>query len=377
MVESPFQYGSLATKENFVDRVKERAALKQMLYSGINVSLISPRRWGKSSVVKMAMDELMAENKDVRVCYIDAFSIDDINDFYSVFASSVISSTNSKIEKAFSDARKYIGGIIPGVSISDGLNSLISIDFKHNPLENNKLEILNLPEIIAEDKDIKVIVCIDEFQQLAQLDGYSETEGKMRSVWQRQERVSYCFYGSKKHMMMEIFNDSQKPFYRFTNIEFLPKIKITDWIPFIMNGFARTGRSISEEQAGAICRFVDCHSWYVQQLSYFVWADTDEIVTESILERAFARIIDTNAPMFTSDIEKLTPSQRNMLKAIASGESQLSSEAVRNRYNLGNLTTITRNKKVLQTKSFVDANDGVLSISDPIFYRWFTKKYNI
>ena len=377
MIESPFQYGSLATKDNFVDRIAERASLKQMLYSGINVSLISPRRWGKSSVVKMAMDELAEEKKEVRVCYLDAFSIDSTDDFYSAFASSVISGTSTKVEKAISDVKKYLGGIIPGLTISDGLNDIISINFKHNPLETNCLEILDLPEKIAKDKGLKVIVCIDEFQQLAKLDGYSELEGKMRSVWQKQGCVSYCFYGSKKHMMLDIFNDSQKPFYRFTNIEFLPKIAKTDWVPFIVGGFAKTGKSISESFAGKICDFVDCHSWYVQQLSYFVWADTESVVSEEILEKACTRIVDTNAPMFTSDLEKLTSSQKAMLKAIARGETQLSSEAVRGKYALGNLTTITRNKKVLQTKSFVDINDNLLTISDPVFFKWFTKKYDI
>ncbi|MGM9741144.1 MAG: P-loop NTPase fold protein, partial [Candidatus Cryptobacteroides sp.] len=91
MIESPFQYGTLATKENFIDRESERASLKQMLFSGINVSLISPRRWGKSSLVKMAMDELESERDDVKVCYLDAFSIDSVEDFYSKFASAVVS----------------------------------------------------------------------------------------------------------------------------------------------------------------------------------------------------------------------------------------------------------------------------------------------
>lgn len=148
-------------------------------------------------------------------------------------------------------------------------------------------------------------------------------------------------------------------------------------MPFIVGGFAKTGKSISESFAGKICDFVDCHSWYVQQLSYFVWADTESVVSEEILENACTRIVDTNAPMFTSDLEKLTSSQKAMLKAIARGETQLSSEAVRGKYALGNLTTITRNKKVLQTKSFVDINDNLLTISDPVFFKWFTKKYDI
>ena len=377
MIESPFQYGTLATKENFVDRINERASLKQMLFSGINVSLISPRRWGKSSLVRMAMDELVEERKDVRVCYLDAFSINTVEDFYSKFATAVVSCTSNKIEKVWSDAKRYIGGIIPGFTVSDGLNDILTVNFRHDPLKGNQAQILDLPERIASDKGIRIIVCIDEFQQLAEMDGYPELEGKMRSVWQYHKHVSYCFYGSKKHMMMEIFNDSQKPFYRFSETMFLGKIAKHDWVPFIVAGFQKTGKTISEAFASQICDFTDCHSWYLQQLSYFVWSDTKLEVTAEIMKQACRRIVDTNAPMFMSDVEKLTSSQREMLKAITAGETHLSSSGARERFQLGNLTTITRNKKVLETKSFIDSNDGLLEVSDPIFQVWFREKYSL
>ena len=85
--QSPFQFGTLATNENFIDRQEDRALLKQLLSSHINVMLISPRRWGKSSLVKKAMTELSEEDKNVRVCYIDAFSIGSEAEFYRTFAS--------------------------------------------------------------------------------------------------------------------------------------------------------------------------------------------------------------------------------------------------------------------------------------------------
>ena len=97
--QSPFQFGTLATEENFIDRVEDRAMLKQMLASHINVMLISPRRWGKSSLVKKAMGELSAEDKNVRICYIDAFSIGSEAEFYRTFASQVIACASSKMER--------------------------------------------------------------------------------------------------------------------------------------------------------------------------------------------------------------------------------------------------------------------------------------
>lgn len=370
-MDSPFQFGSLATDKNFIDREEERAELKQMLSSGIHVTLISPRRWGKSSLVKRAMEELTKERKDVRVCFLDAFSINSEEEFYEAFAAGVISSSASKIERALKEAKQYLGGLMPGITLSDGLNEVLSVNLRYQPQDQDKKEILELPEKIAIDKGIRIIVCIDEFQQLANLAGYAELEGKMRSAWQHHRHVSYCFYGSKKHMMLDIFGNSQKPFYRFSTIVFMPKIKKEDWIPFVVNGFASTGKSISEFFADRICEVTDCHSWYLQQLCYFIWYATKKDVSEQILEEGIQRLIDTNAPMFISDTEKLTPSQRKMLKAIVFGETQLTAESTLAKYHLGNPNTITRNKKVLQEKSFVEVENGNLVISDPVFKLWY------
>lgn len=207
-MKSPFQYGTLVSKDNFVNRVEERKQLKDLLSSGINVMLISPRRWGKSSLVKVAMDELTEENKKVRVCFIDAFSIKTEAEFYHTFAREVISCASSTLDKRMEDVKQFLRNISPTITLkSDSFNSM-SFDLKFELDEREVMEVLALPERIAEAKGIRLIICIDEFQQLAQLSGYKAMEGKMRSVWQTQQAVSYCFYGSKRHMMMDIFNNS-------------------------------------------------------------------------------------------------------------------------------------------------------------------------
>lgn len=374
-MDSPFQFGTLATDKNFTDRVKERAELKQMLCSGINVALISPRRWGKSSLVKKATDEIATERKEYRICLLDAFSMNSEAEFYSAFASGIIACATGKLERALKDATRYLGGLIPGITLGDNASGALTINLQYTPREQDKLEILNLPEKLAIDKGLHIIVCVDEFQELVKLKEYPDMEGKMRSVWQKQQRVSYCFYGSKKHMMLKVFNDSQKPFYRFANIVFMPKIRKEDWIPFIVGKFESTGKRISKEDAAQICDWVDCHSWYLQQLCYFIWVSTEKEVDNQILTTSLRRLVDVNAPMFMSDVEKLTPSQREMLRAIAAGEQNLYAENVRSRFHLGNPNTIKRNKEILQEKSFIDSDEGTLSIADPVFKIWYDKRH--
>ena len=374
-MKSPFQYGTLVDKENFVNRVEERKQLKELLGSGINVMLISPRRWGKSSLVKVAMDELMHEDKQVRVCYIDAFSIKTESEFYRSFAREVIACAASTLEKRLEDVRHFLKTVSPSITLKSTPTDTMSFDLKFELEERDVMEILKLPEKIAIAKSIRLIVCIDEFQQLAQLSGYRDLEGKMRSVWQKQQQVSYCFYGSKRHMMLDIFNNSSNPFYRFGQVLFLQKIKKEEWVPFIVNAFKRTNKEISKEQAEQLCDIVKCHSWYLQQLCYFVWSGTSDKVTDETIEMRTRQLIDTNMPMFMNDTENLTAAQTAMLRAVANGEYRFNSIPVVRKYELGSAQTITRNKRMLTERDFIEKEGELYVFSDPVFELWFKREY--
>ena len=374
-MNAPFQYGTLATKENFVDRVEDRAQLKSFLSSHINVMLISPRRWGKSSLVKVAMDELQNEVQDVRVCFIDAFSIGSEAEFYRTFASQVIACASTKLEMRIQDAKKFLTGVVPQLVIRDDVTNFMAFDVKFVPQEQEKMDILCLPETIAVAKGIRIVVCIDEFQQLANLPDYKNMEGKMRSAWQQQEHVTYCLYGSKRHMMMDIFNNANSPFYRFGQMLFLNKIPKSEWIPFIMKSFEKSGKHISESFASQVCDTVECHSWYLQQLCYFIWNATADEVNQETFQYGLRQLVNTNSPMFLSDTESLAPSQIEMLRAIKDGVRKLSSTETKRQYALGNPNTISKNKKVLRDKDIIEERNGKMEFVDPAYRLWFSQEY--
>lgn len=129
-MKSPFQYGTLVDKESFVNRVEERKQLKELLGSGINVMLISPRRWGKSSLVKVAMDELTQEDKHIRVCFIDAFSIKTEAEFYRIFAREVISCAASTLEKRLEDVKQFLKAVSPSITLKSDPTDTLSFDLK-------------------------------------------------------------------------------------------------------------------------------------------------------------------------------------------------------------------------------------------------------
>ncbi len=373
----PFMYGLIAEKENFIDRIEDRRQLKTFLGGGINVMLISPRRWGKSSLVKAAMEELKNEDQQVRVCYLDASKIVSEDEFYNKFAMAVIESASSSFEKKWADFKQYVQALIPGVRLKASAFDSIQMEMELNfaPLRDSAEKVLQLPEQMSADKGLHIIVCIDEFQQLVSLPNWKRMEATMRSVWQHQHNANYCLYGSKRHMMMDIFNNSNNPFYRFGQVLFMKKIEKQYWMPYIMEGFAKTGKHISEELAARICETVECHSWYVQQLSLFVWMNTETEVTEEIFNRQLQVVIDTNADMFAADIESLAASQVAMLRAISSGETRFNAKDVVERYGQGAPRTITLNKKTLIKRDIIEtANDGYRFV-DPVYALWFKQAY--
>ena len=371
----PFQYGKLAEGFSFVNRVKEKQTLKNNLSAGINTLLISPRRLGKSSLVKAAMTELEKENSDIKVCFIDAFTIKNEEEFYRIFAREVIKAFSNKWETWISTAKKFLTALSPKISIGGDPMTDFSVGLEWKTIKENELELLNLPEKIAQAKKVRIVICIDEFQNLAKLKDYESLEQKMRSVWQHQQNVTYCLYGSKRHMMIDIFNSSSKPFYRFGQIMFLKKIAENEWINYIVTSFETTGKRISETLALELVQMADSHSWYVQQLAYFAWNLTEKEVDAEILQQAVEQVMDANLPLYQNECDALTASQLNLLIAIAGNEQFLTSVETLNKYSIGTPQNVSKNKKVLQNRDIIEKTKDGFSFLDPVFKRWFVRAY--
>jgi len=225
MKNSPFIYGSTVSNEAFINRKAEITKLVGNLTGGINTSLISPRRWGKSSLVEKVVASITKNNKKTRVAIIDLFTVSSEEQFLEKFAREVIKASSSKWQEWAKNARQFFKTIIPKMSVGiDPLNDFnISFDWKE--VQKNFDEILNLPESIASQKGIQMIVCIDEFQNIANFSDFESFEKKLRAIWQRQQSVTYCIYGSQRHMMNEIFNKPSKPFIVLAILCFCKKLK--------------------------------------------------------------------------------------------------------------------------------------------------------
>ncbi len=374
-METPFVYGKVATGNYFTDREEEIKLLKQNFLFGTNTILISPRRWGKSSLVKKAADEIMAKEKSIRIVQLDLFNLRTEEEFYKSLSEKLLISVSSKVDEVIANAQKFMKQWVPKITFSPDAQQEFSFGLNWQEIKKQPDEILDLAENIAAEKGIKIVICIDEFQNISYFDHPLSFQKKIRSHWQRHQNVSYCLFGSKRHMLMDVFTSPSMPFYKFGHLMFLEKIPTKYWVDFIRGQFKATGKKISTQQSAEIALLAQNHPYYVQQLAQLCWLRTEKEVSDSIINEALEALVLQLSLLFQNLTESLSSTQLNFLKAIINKVKMFSSKDTIEKYQLGTSANVIRIKKALIGKEIIDDQTGNIEILDPIFAIWLKEFY--
>ncbi|HXL57111.1 MAG TPA: hypothetical protein VN958_12680, partial [Chitinophagaceae bacterium] len=326
---------------------------------------------GKSSLVKKVV--AIIGNRNTKIIMLDLMSIRNEEEFYKVLAVETIKATSNKLTEWIETGKEFLKHITPKISLGTDPAQDFDISFEWKEVEKSYKEILDLPEKIAKKKKLHLIICIDEFQNCGSYKEPKLFQKRLRTEWQHHQQVTYCIYGSRHHMMAELFEKQSNPFYKFGDVLYLPKISRNDWISFIQKQFKATKKTITEDLANLIAAMVQDHSYYVQQLCYLVWMATSKIVMKEIIQTALEDLLAQNAILYTRDTENLTNSQYNFLKALAEGvQTGLSSKEVVHKYQLGTSANVLKIKKALIQKELIDDQHGIYFL-DPVYELWFKK----
>ena len=370
-----FVYGVAVSDYNFIGRERETKRLLDNFKGGINVILMSPRRLGKTSLVKHVCNKL--DDKDIITVYLDIFGCKSEYDFYNKLTAEVLKQTASKHELWFEEAKEFLYRLTPKISFSPEPNSDFSISLGITPKTHTPEEVLQMAETIAIKRKKRIVICIDEFQQIGEMSNSKQIQARLRTVWQHQKHVSYCLFGSKHHLMSTIFLHRSMPFFQFGDTISLNKIATEDWVEYIVSHFADGKRTISHALAEEICKFTENYSAYVQQLAWLVFTlkEEGETVTEDDVRQAKNDLLATNDILFMQMIEPLSEFQLNFLRAIALGiKKDFGLSEVREEYNLGSYSNITRLKTALLERDLIEKQNTGLVITDPIFAKWLKRK---
>ncbi|NOS84405.1 MAG: ATP-binding protein [Ignavibacteria bacterium] len=374
-MNSPFTFGKIAKGNNFTDRAFETKRLLANFDDKVNTILISPRRWGKSSLVNKSAS-LFQKEKNKHSVMIDLFNIRDEAQFYSYFAKKIIQETSSKPREWIDTAMSFLKRLSPKVSFPIDRTNDFEITFELRDKAEDFEDILNLPEKIARAKKIEIAVCIDEFQNIANFNQPLLFQKRLRASWQNHKDTVYCLYGSQTHMMTTLFERKSMPFYKFGDVMYLGKIDSTYLTEYIIKQFRNTGKSADAGHAQLIVDNVQCQPYYTQQLAHIVWINTERKVTKEIFESSLTELIEQNAPLYIKDAETLSNTQINFLNMLIESERKdIYAKELIQKYRLGTSGNVTKIRSVLINKEIIHLVNSKYELVDPVFRLWLKNIY--
>jgi hypothetical protein len=364
MKQAPFKYGEIVTGQYFTNRNNEIKKLKNNFLSLQNTIIISPRRYGKSSLVKETTERFNQEAKAYSICNLDLMYIYSEEEFYNRFATTILKATSNKTEEFLLLAKNFIPGARLTINAGTGDPS---VEFGINYIKDNIDKILNLPQEIARLKKKKIIICIDEFQNISRFEKHQELQGRLRSIWQHHDRVGYVLYGSKKTMMMEIFTETNSPFYKFGETLYLSRIQTVKLKEYLTKNFNLSGKEISDKICTRIIETVENHPYYVQQFARNIWLISGKVVSKSDFQQAKKALISDNLNFYNEMLEDFTSYQIGLLKALLYKENHLYSAKMIHTYKLGSTANVRRMYKAFENKGIIVNENGKVVFADPIF----------
>ena len=347
---NPFILSPHTPSALFCDRERETTDLISYLENGSNITLISPRRLGKTGLIYHIFDVLEAENKNFETYYVDIYATRSFEDFVTLLAESVYGSLKGKSTmRAFLDILKSVRPVVSPDPVS-GVPQL-SFTFQ-NDLEKR----YSLKAILdyLERRKKKVIVAIDEFQQVRTYEGVP-FEALLRSCVQPLRNVQFIFSGSKKHVMSDMFTGEKSPFYESASIYSLDKIPYESYFAFIKKQFEDNGKHILDDAVEIILDWTRRHTYYTQFLCNRVFQMVRKEATLSDVFFCADIILDENTDAFLERRNLLTRKQWDYLIAIAKEGTvtRPTSSDFLQKYKLGAASSSLRTLESLVDKELV------------------------
>ena len=314
-MNNPFTLGVISPEEPFCDRSKEIEELKSYANSSANVVLYSPRRYGKTSLVKR-VQSILADKKFICI-YVDLFGVTTIGDIAKRTAKSIYSVTHKRkplfkktirILKTFRPVLKPTeSGDSFSISVEASSGTLRGIDLLDATMED-------LGEFIRQNSK-GVHIVFDEFQEIVEIND-SRIEGTMRSHIQ-EHSASYFFVGSRRRLLLEMFSQRNRPFFQSSIMYKLNRLPHNDLVDFIREGFKKKRKNCPEEVAEAISNKILQHPYYAQKLSFYEFEMTDKVAKIEDVEMAYEKIFEEEKFFFEATLQGFTIKQKTLLNAIA------------------------------------------------------------
>lgn len=371
-MKNPFPVGVPAKSDDLIGRDKELESISKMLLSGQSVILISPRRYGKTSLALEILRRLKKER--CYTLYLDIFSILDRYDLARQITEKMLE--NKKIRNFSRMIREKFATLLKSVEFKQVIEEFeFVLKFKDENVDEWELlrEALNFPDQIGTKDNKRVVVIFDEFGDLAKLNGL-ELLKLMRSIFQLQEETSYLFTGSRESVMNELFLNRKQPFFRFGIIQNLNLLPLDEIKKYIKEKFIQEGITISSEHIESIIQKTKGHPHYTQlfcQRIYFNLLGKTTVEKEDI-DRAYLDAILEERNFFDQLWLELLEKRhyRDVLRAILFSKKPLYSVKGLKEINLSRIL------RGLKDRGIIKKSNQEYEIVDPFFREYLMLRFN-
>lgn len=360
--------------DDFCDRKKELKDLKRYAVNGQNVVLYSPRRYGKSSLVRVLFSELNRGNS--AAIYVDLFSVTSYQDVVSKVSKAIIEEFGKDIKPlSFRDRFKSIfTRFTPLLEVTpEGLNISVKFDAdaKMEPLIEDIFK--GLYKYVEKNR-IKLCFALDEFQEITRINESKKLEGLLRSHIQLSKNVSFFFIGSRRSVLKNMFTDRNRPFYKSAFLYELPVIPENDFVPYITGKFRNSGKECPEKIARKIYAEMNGYPYYVQKLSYLLWDVTEKTANDGLVAEALRQLVKMESVDFENIWNDLALTQKILLKSLAKEPTAAPfSRDYMKKYGLS-IGGIQKAIVSLTSKDLIEKDgNSTLRIVDPLFLKWLIK----
>ena len=368
-LNNPFVVYGYKGPEYFCDRVAESNKICSALRNERNVTLVSPRRMGKTGLIHHVFNKMETEDKECKCFYIDIFATKNIEQFVQTLGSAVIGKLDSFSQSALRKIQEFFSAWRPAVTF-DQLTGLptVTLDIKQNEGKESLKQIFEYMKRSGK----RCYIAIDEFQQIQ---NYSERglEAMLRSYIQFLPNVYFIFSGSHQHMMEEMFLSANRPFFQSSMVMSLGSIDIEEYRRFANRMIEGQNRTIGQETFQRIYDFAGGITWYVQAILHGMYEHPDRIVDNTLVDDVVKELVEEQSATFQNYCAWLTDNQYALLKAIAyekSVKSPLAQQFIHT-HHLPATSSVKTALRTLEDKMLVSrsANDGY-SVSDKLFALW-------
>lgn len=373
MIRNPFVTNGYAGAEYFCDRVQETAFLVRMLTNENNVALISPRRLGKTDLIRHCFEQPEIKER-YHTFIIDIYATKNLEDFVNVLGKAILDDLRGKGRTAWE--------LFLNVVLS--LRSEISFDINGSPVWSVGLGNIRNPSVALDEifrylsqADRHCLVAIDEFQQITHYDDSGNVEALLRTYIQRCANANFIFSGSHRHLMGEMFTSPARPFYQSVTVFNLKPIPIDKYREFAVSKFEAAGKHLADGVVECLYDRFDSITSYMQKVMNYLHQVTlqGDTCTLEMVDVAINYILDISSDTYESMLYQMPEKQRKVFLAIGRDREVkgISAGNFAKRHRLPSPSSVVSAVKGLLEKDFITQDKDVYKIYDQFFQLWLER----